>query len=144
MLPGTALLWSPPSLRQLKSLGLIAGVAPLLMTLLLMGWWWQRSTPVPMPITSQIPTPDAPKFHRLDCFHRNGIREPWEGTIPDGIIEQVGYRQYLVMFRDEAERRGGGVKVALPLTIETFDDTHHLIACPPEWHSHNVKKGARP
>ena len=90
-----------------------------------------------MPVAT-IQKPAA--FHRHSCFHRNGIREKWESNLPDGIIEQVGYQQYLVMFQGEAEKRGGGDKVALPLTIESFDATHHEVACPPTWLNHNQRR----
>lgn len=85
-------------------------------------------------------TPKPAAFNRHSCFHRNGIREKWESNLPDGIIEQVGYQQYLVMFQGEAEKRGGGDKVALPLTIESFDATHHEVACPPTWLNHNQRR----
>lgn len=112
---------------------LMAVIAPPVMVLSI-------ATPTAMVPAATIQKPAA--FHRHSCFHRNGIREKWESNLPDGIIEQVGYRQYLVMFQGEAEKRGGGDKVALPLTIELFDAAHHEVECPLAWLNHN-KRGVR-
>jgi hypothetical protein len=86
------------------------------------------------------PQPSLPKFQKNECFHRDGIREPWEGDLPDGIIAWRGYAKYLVMFRDEAEKRGGGPKWTQEIEIETFDNRHHPIACPETWRTHNLKR----
>jgi hypothetical protein len=48
-----------------------------------------------------------------------------------------GYNKYLVMFREEAERRGGHPKWAQEQEIESFDKRHHAIACPETWITHN-------
>lgn len=98
---------------------------------------WSMTTPTVMD-TPAIPRPAQFQVHK--CFHRDGKREPWETSLPDGIIEQVGYEHYLVMFQSEAEKRGGGDKVSLPLTIESFDATHHEVACPPAWLNHNRRR----
>ena len=108
-----------------------------------MGLWVASSIfqkPTPLIGTEDIQIQKQAAFHRHSCFHRNGIRERWESNLPDGIIEQVGYKQYLVMFQGEAEKRGGGDKVALPLTIESFDAAHHEVACPPTWLNHNQRR----
>ena len=88
---------------------------------------------------SPIPSKDAPKFQKHDCFHRDGVREPWESGLPDGIIAWRGYNKYLVILRDETEKRGGGPKWSQELTIAEFDARHHYIACPFEWLNHNLK-----
>jgi hypothetical protein len=95
----------------------------------------RQEAPIQKPEPSHLP-----KFKVHDCFHRDGVREPWEGTLPDGIIAMRGYTHYLVMFREEAERRGGQPKWALPLTIELFDSGHHHIACPENWVTHNQRR----
>ncbi len=77
-----------------------------------------------------------PKFLTGQCFNRNGIREPWESNGPDGLIVQKGYKQYLVLFRDEAERRSAGEKTGVPAGIDWFDREHYLIDCPKSWQTH--------
>jgi len=78
-----------------------------------------------------------PSLHRHSCFQHTDPQERWGGPLPDGIIQQVGDRQYLVMFRGEAEKRGGGDKVALLLTIESFDRRHIEVECPQSWLNHS-------
>ena len=82
----------------------------------------------------------AQTFREGECFQHNGIREPWEPHGPDGIIAKRGYEQYLVMFHNEAERRGGGAKFTIPWSIKGFDEAHHPIACPEAWITHNKKR----
>lgn len=69
------------------------------------------------------------------------MREPWEPTTPDGIVVFRGYEKYLVMFREEAEKTGGGPKFATAITFETLDTQFHSIACPQSWrdHTHEAK-----
>jgi hypothetical protein len=81
-----------------------------------------------------------PKFHANQCFNRSGIREPWETNGPDGIIIMKGYESYLVMFRSEAERRSGGVKLGLPFPMQSFDESHYEVQCPKEWINHTRRK----
>ena len=88
--------------------------------------------------TVSIPTPTT--FKTGECFQRNGMREPWEPNGPDGIIMKRGYEHYLAMFHNEAERRGGGAKVTIPWSIKSFDETHHGIACPENWRTHNLTR----
>ena len=107
--------------------------------LLVLGWMPNRSPIPPVAVPVEAPVL-VPAFSRLDCFHRNGIREPWESPLPDGIIEWVGYHHYLVMFRGEADRRSAGPKEAMPLDIARFDEQHHVIACPPAWLKHGRAK----
>jgi len=90
--------------------------------------------------TPKLDPSHLPKFKVHDCFHRDGLREPWEGTLPDGIIEMKGYEHYLVMFREEAERRGGQPKWAQTIGIKSFDARHHHIDCPESWRNHGKKK----
>lgn len=88
--------------------------------------------------TTVLPSPPAePQFHVNDCFQRNGLREPWDTDEPDGIVAMKGTASYLIMFHEEANRKSGGAKVALPLTITTFDATHHKVECPTTWLTHN-------
>lgn len=84
----------------------------------------------------------SPKFKKGDCFQHNGMREPWESNRPDGIIAIVGYEKYLVIFRDEAEKRGED-KLAAPISFETMDRDFHKIACPPSWKDHTHEKDSQ-
>lgn len=87
-------------------------------------------------------TSAEPKFHSRECFQHNGIREPWEPTTPDGIVVLKGYEKYLVMFRDEAEKTGGGPKWASAISFETMDTQFHSIACPQSWKDHTHEEKA--
>lgn len=90
----------------------------------------------------QLPAAPTNKFHRNDCFNRNGIRESWQLS-PDGIVVMVGQESYLLMFRGEAERRVGvgGTKSGLPMQIRTFDSGHYKVECPDTWKNHTHTKG---
>ena len=87
--------------------------------------------------TIQTQTPYPAKFQRNDCFNHNGIREVWEPS-PDGIVAMVGQASYLLIYRTEAEQRVGvgGTKVALPVSIQMFDESHYLTPCPETWKNH--------
>lgn len=83
------------------------------------------------------PTPPyQPKFLANTCFNLNGLREPWKHNGPDGIVVMRGYEHYLVMFREEAERRTGGTKNSVEMTFQEFDDNHYEVVCPKSWRSH--------
>lgn len=141
-------MWHPKSWmsRWWPSVGLLLTLllTPLL-TLLLMtaATLMMKGSRVPDDVAvSPILKPESsplPKFKVHDCFHRDGLREPWEGALPDGIIEMKGYEHYLVMFREEAERRGGGGKWTQPIEISAFDERHHHVACPDTWLTHNQR-----
>lgn len=90
--------------------------------------------------SAPVPYPKEPKFTANQCFNRNGLREPWESNGPDGLIVQRGYKQYLVLFRDEAERRSAGTKVGVPVSIGWFDQEHYVIDCPQSWTSHGRER----
>lgn len=90
---------------------------------------------------SQQPSqPYQPIFHSRECFQHNGMREPWEPTTPDGIVVLRGYEKYLVMFREEAEKTGGGPKYGTPISFETLDSQFHSIECPKSWQDHTHEK----
>lgn len=84
-------------------------------------------------------TVSSPAFQRGECFNATTDREVWEVyTTPDGIIEKVGKKSYLVLFRAEAERRGRD-KIAFTVSIPTFDSTHVKTVCPETWSKHTHK-----
>lgn len=91
----------------------------------------------------QRTNPSPPKFIASQCFNLNGIREPWQDNGPDGIVVLRGYNQYLVMFREEAERTGGGTKKGSGVEIEWFDDNHYEVQCPKSWREHTHAKSNR-
>ena len=85
-------------------------------------------------------------FQRGDCFDGLWDKEPkesWELVdSPDGIIERVGHNNYLILFRDQAEKRGGD-KIGLSMSIATFDRHHTKVECPTSWrlHTHTNHEG---
>jgi hypothetical protein len=108
-----------------------------------MGWeTWKLAQALRQSSEATSPVPHLSKFHRNDCFYRNGILEEWELASPHGIIMTVGIESYLVMFRTEAERRVGvgGTKVAIPEKIITFDEGHYKTDCPKAWREHGHSK----
>ena len=82
----------------------------------------------------------VPTFQRGDCFDGTWEKEVWESSsIPDGIIERVGKNNYLVIFREAAEKRGGD-KYASQLPIASFDRNHVKTVCPLTWRNHSHRK----
>jgi hypothetical protein len=76
-------------------------------------------------------------FQRGDCFQLIGHDEDWE-TIPDGIIERVGNKSYLVIWKDQAEKRGGD-KYGSTIEIKVFDELNEKVPCPETWVKHSHK-----
>ena len=81
----------------------------------------------------------TPQFKRGDCFETTMEKESWERlSTPDGIIERVGNKNYLVIEREAAEKRGGD-KYASSMPIAAFDQLHVKTECPKEWLTHGHK-----
>jgi len=82
----------------------------------------------------------VPTFQRGDCFRLFGADEAWQQE-PDGIIERVGKRNYLVIWKAEADKHGG-TKLGSTLEIKVFDQLNEKIACPDTWikHTHGETK----
>ena len=79
-------------------------------------------------------------FKRGDCFDGLWDKESWELVdSPDGIIERVGHTHYLILFRDQAEKRGN-TKIGLSMSIATFDKHHTKVDCPTSWIMHTYSK----
>jgi len=80
---------------------------------------------------------NVPTFQRGDCFRLVSQDEVWN-TIPDGIVERVGKRNYLVLWKEQAEKRGG-TKSGATLEIKVFDELNTKIECPKSWIKHTSK-----
>lgn len=76
---------------------------------------------------------NLPRFQSKTCFNLNGIREPWQSNGPDGIVVMRGYENYLVLYREEADRRYAGPKSGVSVPITEFDVTHYEVECPASW-----------
>ena len=97
-----------------------------------------------LPVKESIPTLEPTTRYRFssgECFQHNGIREPWETSLPDGIVIMRGYEKYLVMFTDQAEATGGGDKYGTEISLETMETQFHSIACPKAWKEHTHEEG---
>lgn len=123
-------------LRWWKRSLLLSAVAFLMPLLLISCLVMIPATQIPAPESMPSEDQTSPKFKQGECFQHNGMREPWESQRPDGIVVLVGYEKYLVMFREEAEKTGGGDKYAAAVTFETLDRDFHHIACPRSWKEH--------
>jgi hypothetical protein len=77
---------------------------------------------------------DVSAFHKGDCFKLAGPVEDWQHT-PDGIIERVGKKNYLFLWKDQAEKRGGS-KYGATIDIKVFDELHVKVPCPETWVTH--------
>jgi len=86
------------------------------------------------------PTPIyTPTFQRGDCFKLSGQEEEVWDTLPDGIVERVGKHNYLILWKNQAEKRGG-TKYGSTIEIKVFDELNSKVVCPPAWRNHNRAK----
>lgn len=81
------------------------------------------------------PVKHIPKFNSGSCFVHNGFLESWE-ELPDGIVVLRGTESYLVMFKDQANRKAYSGKLGTTITIETLDSGFHDVLCPLSWRNH--------
>lgn len=100
----------------------------IILTVVYMFWLYK-------PVVPTVAIKHIPKFSTGSCFVHNGIRESWE-ELPDGIVTVRGIENYLVMFRDQAERKTAGNKLGTTITIETLDSGFHEVLCPVSWRKH--------
>lgn len=87
-------------------------------------------------LSSNTSSSDRSRFSAGECFQHNGVREPWEESLPDGIVVMRGYEKYLVMFQAQAEATGGGPKFGTELSYDTMATQFHHIDCPQAWKEH--------
>ena len=109
---------------------LIAGITCLVVLLGLTVY----SYPHPQKVLTQV---YVPTFQRGDCFRLVSQDEVWN-TIPDGIVERVGNRNYLIIWKEQADKRGGS-KYGSTIEIKVFDELNTKISCPTSWLKHTHK-----
>lgn len=108
----------------------------LLVALVVWAWAWDRESHLR---AGDLPTDNrVPPYQINDCFVRNGILEPWEPHA-DGIVIQVGYQHYLVLFSREADRRAW-IKHGTSVSKDTLELQYHPTTCPAEWLHHPAGK----
>lgn len=94
--------------------------------------WVSLSMIPPLLSETTASTPVPSQYPAKTCFTYTRPREPWESEV-QGIIVMRGLTHYLVMDRDEADRRSAGKKMGYTVSAETFHREYRPTPCPQSW-----------
>lgn len=83
-------------------------------------------------LETTVSTPVLSSYPAKTCFTYARPREPWESDV-QGIIVMRGTTHYLVMDREEADRRSAGKKFGFTVSAETFHREYQPAPCPLSW-----------